>query len=719
MNKEDIIDKIKSKIGITKKKLLRSFPNEKQLNKILDELKRDKVIHEVGKKYQRYFFIIRGNIDLNPKGFAFIRVGEDSYFVPRGKQGHAFAEDTVMAISIPPLGYKDEKLDNVEVIGIEEHNITELVCRLILKETSKGKKYLAKVKYKNAMIEVIINRRSVKNALPGDIVMIAITKYLGAFKCIGYVTKILAKSDEKNLDITEIAAKFGFVREFDGNVQKETDAISNVIEVKDFPNRNDLTNEMTITIDGADSRDFDDAVSITKLPNGNYKLGVYIADVSHYVRVGSALDEEAYQRGTSVYLADRVIPMLPFKISNDVCSLNEGVNRLCTAAIMEINKKGDLVNTEICEGVIKSNHRMTYGDVNEILVNENEELCSKYTDVLPMLNDMQELSDIIRAKRKHLGGLEFDTPEYKFVIDKNGFPIDIVRRGRNQSEMIIEDMMVQANEAVAKYMINKKIPSVYRVHENPKEDRLHEVFDIVRKFDKTIEKPGLEITQKDIQSALKTVSGTANYGVINTMFLRSMAKARYSDECLGHYGLALKYYCHFTSPIRRYPDLMVHRMLKEYIFKTETKPLDNNKDISGIADDCSIQERKAVETEREVNDMLMAKFMSRHVKERYVGTISSVTGFGFFVMLDNGIEGLVHISTLNGRYTFDNTNFSLDLEKGRYKNLTNDALQYRIGDTVDIIVVGANTETHKVDFMTIADYDNLYGADKHGNNFKK
>lgn len=712
MDREKVLDSIKSEAGITKKKLLRKFPKEQQLNKVLAELEKEKVIYSFGKKYSRYFYIIRGDIDLNPKGFAFIKEGENSYFVPRGKQGHAFAEDTVMAISLAPIGYPGEKLDNVEVIGIEKHNITELVCRLILKETTKGKKYSAKVKYKNAMIDVIINRSSIKNALPGDIVMVSIIKYIGQFKCIADISKILAKSDEQNLDITEIAAKYGFIREFNSEVEKQTDAISNVVEVKDYPNRTDLTKDLTITIDGADSRDFDDAVTVSKLSNGNYRLGVYIADVSHYVTKGSALDDEAYTRGTSVYLADRVIPMLPFKISNDVCSLNEGVNRLVSASVMEISPKGELVKNTVCEAVIKSDHRMTYGDVNAILVDGNKELISKYSDIYPMLNTMKELSDIIRNKRDKIGGLEFDTPEYTFILDKNGFPIDIVKRGRNVSEMMIEDMMVQANEAVAKYMVDHKFPAIYRVHENPKEDRLREVFEIVRKFDGTIEKPGLEISPKDIQKALIKVKDTPNYGVINTLFLRSMAKARYSDECLGHYGLALKYYCHFTSPIRRYPDLIVHRMLKEYVFHTASIPENKNIDLGDIAENCSLQERKAVETERGVDDMLMAKFMSSHVRERFTGRISSVTGFGFFVVLENGIEGLVHISTLNGRYNFDENNYALNLDKGNYKGLTKDALQYRIGDTVDIIVMAANVETHKVDFMTATDFDNYYGADK-------
>ncbi|MBO5711954.1 MAG: VacB/RNase II family 3'-5' exoribonuclease, partial [Acholeplasmatales bacterium] len=402
--------------------------------------------------------------------------------------------------------------------------------------------------------------------------------------------------------------------------------------------------------------------------------------------------------------ADRVIPMLPRKLSNGICSLNEGVDRLVLCCIMEIDLKGNLVNYDICEGVINSHHRMTYNNVNKIL-NNDEELCNKYSDILDMLNTMKDLSLIIRERRYKKGGIEFEVDEYKISLDEDGSPVDVVLRTRDTAEKLIEDFMLQANETVAYHMSIMNLPCVYRVHEKPDQEKLANVFSIISNMGINIKKTKNDIHPKQIQDALEKIADSSYKPIINDMLLRSMMKAKYYEKCLGHYGLAMNYYCHFTSPIRRYPDLMTHRLIKSLLIHPQQGYDDLSFFEQILPDICelnSISERKAIECEREVNDMLYAWYMEKYIHKSYTGIITSITSFGMFVTLPNGIEGLISFINMIGFYDYNEA--TMTLSNGKKK--------YRLGDSIKIVVLKADRDTRKIDFMLEDDY-NRYEEDEY------
>ena len=517
----------------------------------------------------------------------------------------------------------------------------------------------------------------------------------------GQVTEILGYKDDPGIEISQIALEYGFNSSFDDNTLLELENIPNEVLESQKENRADFTNKNIITIDGDDSKDFDDAVYVEKLDNGNYLLEVYIADVSEYVKENSSLDKEALQRGTSVYLADRVIPMLPRKLSNGICSLNEGVERLVLACLMEIDYKGNLVNYEICEGVIKSKHRMTYNNVNKILENDSE-LCNKYSDIVPMLNLMKELSDIIRNRRYKKGGLEFEIDEYKITLNPDGSPKDIILRERKTAEKLIEDFMLQANETVAYHMNIMNMPCVYRIHEKPDQEKLHNVFKLISSMGIHLKQTQNDIHPKIIQDALEKISYSPYQPILNNMLLRSMMKAKYDSKCLGHYGLSMNYYCHFTSPIRRYPDLMVHRLIKQLLIHPNNLEEQINyyeSIIDDISSKNSLSERKAIECERTVDDMLYAWYMQNNIKKKYTGMITSMTSFGMFVTLENGIEGLIPYRDMDGYFIYDDKKMCV----------FNANRKYTLGDNVGIIVMHSSKETRKIEFMLEEDYEGYFG----------
>ena len=463
--------------------------------------------------------------------------------------------------------------------------------------------------------------------------------------------------------------------------------------------RRDLRNEMIFTIDGDDTKDIDDAIAIKKLDNGNYELGVHIADVSYYVKEGSKLYESAMSRGTSVYLADRVIPMLPHKLSNGICSLNPNVDRLAISCVMEINPKGDVVSYDIFESVIRSRKQMTYKNVNKIL--EENIIPEGYEEYVDSLRLMSELADILRDNKVRRGYIDFGIEESKIIVNETGEAIDVVLRERGVGEKLIEDFMIAANETVATCIYFMELPFVYRVHGEPNEEKINKFLTFVSSLGYQINGKVKDLTPIAMQKLLEQLNDKKEYHILSSMLLRSMQKAIYDTANIGHFGLGSKCYTHFTSPIRRFPDTTVHRLLRKYLFK---KQINNDvieyedKILPVITEHSSKKERDSVECEREVDDMKKAEYMEKHVGETYVGMISSIMSFGMFVELPNLVEGLIRLDDLvDDHYTFDESTISLIGKKNKRG--------YRLGDSVNVIVKAANKEARTVDFVLDNDHN--------------
>ena len=511
------------------------------------------------------------------------------------------------------------------------------------------------------------------------------------------IKEILGNVDDPGIEIKTIAYTYGFETDFNEEVKAELLTIPTKVE-GNLTNFKDFRNLDIITIDGDDSKDFDDAVNVRINDNGNYLLGVYIADVSYYVKPSSPLDKEAYKRGTSVYLADRVIPMLPHELSNGICSLNEGEDRLVLAITMEIDSSGNVLNKVIEEGIIRSRHRMTYNKVNKILKGDKD-LINEYNDIYEMLLNMNKLHEIIRKKRYAKGALEFETDEYKFTLDENGKPIDINLRIRDEAEKLIEDFMIIANEEIAKSLTFHNYPCLFRVHETPDQEKLRDVFNLITNMGIKINKDKGDINPKKIQDALTNFNESSLAPILNNLLLRSMMKAKYDPNNIGHYGLALDYYCHFTSPIRRYPDLIIHRLVKDLLLGESKNKAKTIKYYEAVLPEMglktSVQERRSIECEREVDDMLYAWYMEDNISKTFSGIITSITSFGMFVTIDKGVEGLVRIEDLLSDY------FTFDEKK---LILTSPSKTYHLGDKVKVIVINSDKETKKIDFMLESDY---------------
>lgn len=663
------------------------------IDNLLGELISENLVHKINKQY---YLKKQGTIQIKDKGFGFIKVDneEKDYYVYKTNISNSFSGDLVEFIVLPSL--KGDNLDSAKVINVIKRYKTHIVGRLAIKKNKKGTFYFVSSHDKDFDCKCYIEEKDLNNATDGDIVSAKITNYRALKVLDGIIEKIIGHKDDPGIDIATIAEKYGFVSTFNEDVVNQTKEIPSFVDQTLYPNRKDYTNELIITIDGDDSKDFDDAVSVKILPNGNYHLGVFIADVSEYVTLDSPLDIEALKRGTSVYLADRVIPMLPRELSNGICSLNEGVLRLVLACEMEFDPKGKLVDYQFNEGIIKSSHRMTYSNVNKILKGD-EELIKQYQDVYPMLLNMYKLSKIIRSIRTKKGAIEFEVPEYKVVLDDLGNPIEFVLRCQDDAEMLIEDFMLSANETVAYHLSISNLLCAYRIHEEPDYDNISKVYSLINNLGYKAILPRNKIMPKDIQKTMDMVRKSLVFSVVNQLMLRSMAKAKYSPKNLGHYGLAMKYYCHFTSPIRRYPDLFVHRIIKQLVLSNDNFEENLNlleSIIEDVCDQSSKKEREAIECEREVVDMLMASYMENHIGKDYLGTINSITKFGFFVTLDNGVEGLVHKSNINSYFVFDEEKMIVYIGNK----------QYHIGDKVEIVVLYASKKEQKVDFMLKEDY---------------
>ncbi|MFV0392790.1 MAG: ribonuclease R [Coprobacillaceae bacterium] len=630
-----------------------------------------------------------GTISINKNGYGFVNVGEDKedIYVHSKNLKDAFHNDTVLIELIPSSKGSHEEGKVIDII--------ERGQSIIVGEVKKGKRDLY-VQADNAKFDkkIFVDSAHLHGAMPGHKVVVEIKVYKPLLK--GNITKIIGHKSDPGVDILSIVNEHEAPVEFPKEVYAQIDSIPSEVDPKELEGRLDLRKETIVTIDGDDAKDLDDAISLKKLDNGNYYLGVHIADVSNYVTEGSALDKEAVDRGTSIYLVDRVIPMLPHKLSNGICSLNPQVDRLTISCFMEITPSGEVINHDLQPTVIHSTERMTYHNVNQILEG-NTIVTEDYKHVKDLFFLMKELSDIIRTKRETRGAIDFDVKEAKVLVDEKGKPTDIVLRERGEGERIIEDFMLTANETVAMHFKWLDVPFIYRVHENPKEKKLQQFAKVAKTLGYSIKGSLENVFPGDLSAIIEASRGTEEQTIIATLLLRCMQKARYDEQCLGHFGLADDFYTHFTSPIRRYPDLLVHRLIRKYVFekKMDDETIRHYQEIIPVlAEKTSNYERRAITIEREVDDMKMAEYMERHVGEEFDGIINSMTNFGFFVELENTVDGLIHITDLTDDfYFFDEINLQyIGQRTGR---------RFKMSDRVRVRVKAASKADKTIDFEIV------------------
>ncbi|MDC3412299.1 ribonuclease R [Aquibacillus sp. 3ASR75-11] len=639
--------------------------------------------------------LIRGKIQMHAKGFAFLipdQEDQDDVYINHSDLHSAMNNDTVLV----RIDGRDEQGKRPEgsVIRILERASAEVVGTY----DDNGHFGFVIADDKRIPNDIFIPKSAAMGAVDGHKVIAKITKYPEArMSAEGEVIKILGHKNDPGIDIISIIHKHGIKVDFPEEVMEHANNVPETIHQDEIANRKDLRDETIVTIDGADAKDLDDAVTVKRLDNGNYKLGVYIADVSYYVDENSPIDKEAEERGTSVYLVDRVIPMIPHRLSNGICSLNPQVDRLTLGCEMEISPQGDVVNHEIFQSVIKTTERMTYRDVNKILVEEDEELIQKYDPLVSMFKDMEELAAVLRQKRMNRGAIDFDFKEAQVLVDDEGKAKDVVIRERSVAEKLIEEFMLAANETVAEHFHWLDVPFIHRIHEDPNPEKLQHFFEFIANLGYVVKGTSNEVHPQALQAVLDEVEGTQEEMIISKLMLRSMKQAKYDPQGIGHFGLATDFYTHFTSPIRRYPDLMVHRLIRTYLVegKLDNQTQSHWKDrLPEIARHSSEMERAAVDAERETDDLKKAEFMQDKIGEEFDGVISSVTGFGLFVELPNTIEGLVHVSYLtDDYYHFEDRQYAMIGE--RTGNV------FRIGDEITIRVVNVNLDERVIDFEVV------------------
>lgn len=629
----------------------------------------------------------------NAKGFGFVRVEgmENDIFIPSDATNGAMNKDKVL------IKVKENARDGFraegEVLKITERGMAEIVGTF---DAVKNYGFVIPDDKKIGR-DIFIPEGRTKGAVSGHKVAVKITKRASEkANAEGVVTEIIGHINDPGVDILSIIKQFELPGEFPDDVKRQIEKIDpDNIDERLLAGREDYRNVQTVTIDGDDSKDFDDAVSVKRLDNGGYELGVHIADVTEYVTEGSPLDKEALKRATSIYLVDRVIPMLPHKLSNGICSLNPHVDRLALSCIMNINDKGDVVSHKIVKSVINSDRRMTYRIVNDILENENSEFKGEYSDLLDMFSTMLELRNILLAKRKKRGSVNFDLPECEIVLNDRGEPIDIKPHERNTATSIIEEFMLICNETVAEDYFWQELPFVYRNHEAPDEEKIKSLAQFIYNFGYHFKgRLDDEIHPKAIADLLESVSGKPEEHIISRVVLRSMKQAKYMPDNLGHFGLAAKYYCHFTSPIRRYPDLQIHRIIKENIDgKLDEKRIQHYDNIlTEVSEQSSKRERLAEEAERETDKLKQVQYMTKHLGETFTGIISGVTGWGIFVELPNTVEGLIALNTLDDDYyVYDEQKMCVTGEHTGKK--------YSLGDKVKVMADKADVAMRTIDFI--------------------
>ena len=663
-----------------------------RLNNVLCELEKDGVVYKTKKNKYILFkncpSLKAGILSLNKKGFGFliIKDGEDIY-IDKDNINGAVNDDRVLVEIINNHGKTEGR-----VLRVLNRDLSNLIGEIYFVDN----KPFVKLEDKNKKLDIKLDSKSTNGLVEGTKVIVSITKEMSKNKYMGRVTTVIGHKDDPGVDIKLVAYKYNIYEEFSNKAMEQTDAIPNVVNESELKGRTDLTNEVIFTIDGDDTKDIDDAISY-KFENGLHVLGVHIADVSYYVTENSYLDKDALSRGTSSYLADSVIPMLPHKLSNGICSLNEGVVRLTQSCVMKINNEGNVVDYDIFPSFIKSRKKMTYKKVNDIIMRNIVD--SSYQEFSDVLKQMNELAHILRRNKIKRGYIDFDLDEAKIIVDEDKNVVGIEKRVREDAERMIEDFMIAANETVATHIYNMDLPFIYRVHDVPNADKIDKFLKLVSLLGYKVNGKVKDLTPVSMQKLLNQLKDVPQYKILSSMLLRSMRKAVYQKDNIGHFGLGSKCYTHFTSPIRRYPDLEVHRLLRKYLYenKIDNETIDYyNANLDYIAGQASEREQASVDAEREVDDMKMAEYMEKHIGEEYDGVISGVESFGLFVELDNLIEGLVHVNSLKGDY-YNYVEELLCLIGQNTKK------RYTLGDKVRVKVVGASKEARTIDFELVGD----------------
>ena len=684
---------------------MKSVSEITSLIEVLNDLEDEMKIYKTRKDKYMLFnnsHLLKGEINVNKRGFAFVSVEGlvDDYYIDEKNINGALNNDIVVIEPIKGTGKKTE----ARVIKVlkQENNLVVGTFDII---KNKPKFIPDDDKLK---MEVIIDKEDLEDLVPGDKLQVSIVKEISRYKYLGKVNKIIGHKNDPGVDILSIVYKHEINDVFSDAVMDEVMALPSEVTTEDIRGRKDLRDEVIFTIDGDDTKDIDDAISIEK-QGDNYILGVHIADVSYYVKEGTEIYKEANDRATSVYLADRVIPMLPHKLSNGICSLNPNVDRLAISCIMKITKEGKIIEHDIFESVIKSRIQMTYKNVNKIL--NNEEIPKGYEEYVDKLKLMEELALILRKEKEARGYLDFDAKEAKIIVDENGKAIDVVLREQGKGENLIEDFMIAANETVASHLFYLNYPSIYRVHEVPDDEKIKDFINAISVLGINVIGKREFSNPRSLKVILDQLKDKEEFDILSNMLLRCMRKAEYKDQNLGHYGLGSKCYTHFTSPIRRFPDTTVHNLLRKYIFN-EPEPKELNKLIDyykeilpDIANHSSEKERNAIECERDVDDMKMAEYMEDHIGEEFDGVIDSIMNFGMFICLPNMIEGLVKYDSIKGDYFEFNEETNMLIGKRTGK-------KYKLGQKVKVRCIQASKENSTIDFE-------LVEGDKNGNSKQK
>lgn len=672
-----------------------SGTDREEFKRVLDSLLEEGKIQitSKGRYLKSDSHMLTGVFISNAGGFGFVEVEgrEEDLYIPEGMVNNAFHKDRVQVELLPG---KRGKRQEAAVRKVLEHGMRRVVGTY---EQSANFGFVIPDNSKIAT-DIFIPGECSKGALNGHKVVVELTGYGDErHKPEGKIVEIIGYMDDPGVDIVSVVRDFDLPAEFGEKVMNQANRVPDKIIEADMSGRRDLRDVQMVTIDGEDARDLDDAVSLSK-EDGFYHLGVHIADVSNYVQENSALDHEAFNRGTSVYLPDRVIPMLPPKLSNGICSLNQGEDRLSLSCLMKIDDKGNVADYEIAETVICVDRRMTYTSVKKILEDKDEAERAEYEEFVPMFELMEQLAAILRRKRHARGSIDFDFPESKIILDDEGHTIDVKPYERNVATRIIEDFMLIANETVAQHFFWLELPFVYRTHENPDPEKIMKLSTFLHNYGYRIKVSGEEVHPKEIQKLLNKIEGEPEEMLINRLTLRSLKRAKYTTECSGHFGLACRYYCHFTSPIRRYPDLQIHRIIKEQLRgRLKENRIEHYKNrLPEVAKRSSEAERRADEAERETDKLKKAEYMENHIGDVYEGVISGITAWGVYVELPNTVEGMIHVSKLPGDYFY--------YDENSYEMIGQDTgKRYALGEQIRIRVDCVERLTGTIDFSVCAD----------------